>query len=215
MEEIIRIKPIEIVHLNLRYSHVRVQDPRAVIRMADSIERYGQIMPILVVTADAPRYTLIDGYLRVAAAKRCGKDTLVSHIWHGSEKDALCHVLIKDNERQWDIFGTGRTDTRASPAPWVVPAPNCPFIGQRPELGVAAAIDIGLTARQSSQVGAARQYIKLGSHTGIDTDGARQHRACRATGRKPDKTPAFHPAAFYLFQALSTIQPQGARKHDQ
>jgi len=104
MEEMIRIKPIEIVHLNLRYSHVRVQDPRAVIRMADSIERYGQIMPILVVTAEAPRYTLIDGYLRVAAAKRCGKDTLVSYIWHGSEKDALCHVLIKDNERQWDIF---------------------------------------------------------------------------------------------------------------
>jgi len=104
MEEMISIKPIEIVHLNLRYSHIRVQDPRAVIRMADSIERYGQIMPILVVTAEAPRYTLIDGYLRVAAAKRCGKDTLLSHIWHGSEKDALCHVLVKDNERKWDIF---------------------------------------------------------------------------------------------------------------
>jgi len=104
MEEMIRIKPIEIVHLNLRYSHVRVQDPRAVIRMADSMQRYGQIMPILVVTAEAPHYTLIDGYLRVAAAKRCGKDTLVSHIWHGSEKDALCHVLVKDNERKWDIF---------------------------------------------------------------------------------------------------------------
>ena len=104
MEEMIRIKPIEIVHLNLRYSHVRVQDPRAVIRMADSMERYGQIMPILVVSAEAPRYTLIDGYLRVAAAKRCGKDTLLSHIWHGSEKNALCHVLAKDGERQWDIF---------------------------------------------------------------------------------------------------------------
>jgi len=104
MEEMIRIKPIEIVHLNLRYSHVRVQDPRAVIRMADSMERYGQIMPILVVPAEAPRYTLIDGYLRVAAAKRCGTDTLLSHIWHGSEKDALCHVLVKDNERKWDIF---------------------------------------------------------------------------------------------------------------
>lgn len=104
MEEIIRIKPIEIVHLNLRYSNIRVQDPKTVIRMADSMERYGQIMPILVVTADAPHYTLIDGYLRVAAAKRCGKDTLLSHIWHGSEKDALCHVLVKDNERKWDIF---------------------------------------------------------------------------------------------------------------
>lgn len=104
MEEMIRIKPIEIVHLNLRYRHVRVQDPKAVIRMADSIERYGQIMPILVVTAEAPRYTLIDGYLRVAAAKRSGKDTLFSHIWHGSEKNALCHVLAKDGERKWDIF---------------------------------------------------------------------------------------------------------------
>ena len=104
MEEIIRIKPIETVHLNLHYSHVRVQDPRAVIRMADSMERYGQIMPIVVVTAEAPRYTLIDGYLRVAAAKRCGNDTLLSHIWHGSEKDAICHVLVKDDERKWDIF---------------------------------------------------------------------------------------------------------------
>jgi len=104
MEEIIRIKLIEIVHLNLRYSNIRVQDPKTVIRMADSMERYGQIMPILVVTADAPHYTLIDGYLRVVAAKRCGKDTLLSHIWHGSEKDALCHVLVKDNERKWDIF---------------------------------------------------------------------------------------------------------------
>jgi len=104
MEEMIRIKPIEIAHLNLRYSHIRVQDPRAVIRMADSIERYGQIMPILVVAAQAPRYTLIDGYLRVAAAKRSGKDTLLSHLWHGSEKEALCHVLAKDGERKWDIF---------------------------------------------------------------------------------------------------------------
>ena len=104
MEEMIRIKPIEIAHLNLRYSHVRVQDPRAVIRMADSIARYGQIMPILVVTAEAPRYTLIDGYLRVAAAKCSGKDTLLSHVWHGSEKNALCHVLAKDGERKWDLF---------------------------------------------------------------------------------------------------------------
>ena len=104
MEEMIRIKPIEIAHLNLRYSHVRVQDPRAVIRMADSIARYGQIMPVLVVTAEAPLYTLIDGYLRVAAAKRSGKDTLLSHVWNGSEKNALCHVLAKDGERKWDLF---------------------------------------------------------------------------------------------------------------
>ena len=104
MEDIIRIKHLEIVHLDLSYRHIRVQNARAVIRMADSMQRYGQIMPILVVAVSPPRHTLIDGYLRVAAAKRLGQDTLLSHIWHGDEKHALCHVLVNDDQRRWDIF---------------------------------------------------------------------------------------------------------------
>lgn len=104
MEDIIRIKHLEIVHLDLSYSHIRVQNARVVMRMADSMQRYGQIMPILVVAATAPRYTLIDGYLRVAAARRLGYDTLLSHIWHGDEKHALCHILVHDDQRRWDIF---------------------------------------------------------------------------------------------------------------
>ena len=104
MEDIIRIKHLEIVHLDLSYSHIRVQNARVVTRMADSMQRYGQIMPILVVAATAPRYTLIDGYLRVAAARRLGHDTLLSHIWHGDEKHALCHILVDDDQRRLDIF---------------------------------------------------------------------------------------------------------------
>jgi len=104
MEDIIRIKHLEIVHLDLSYRHIRVQNDQAVMRMADSMQRYGQIMPILVVAATAPRHTLIDGYLRVAAARRLGHDTLLSHIWHGDEKHALCHILVKDDQRRWDIF---------------------------------------------------------------------------------------------------------------
>lgn len=104
MEDIIRIKHLEIVHLDLSYRHIRVQNDQAVMRMADSMQRYGQIMPILVVAAMAPRHTLIDGYLRVAAARRLGHDTLLSHIWHGDEKHALCHILVKDDQRRWDIF---------------------------------------------------------------------------------------------------------------
>ena len=73
MEDIIRIKHLEIVHLDLSYRHIRVQNDQAVMRMADSMQRYGQIMPILVVAAMAPRHTLIDGYLRVAAARRLGQ----------------------------------------------------------------------------------------------------------------------------------------------
>lgn len=104
MEDIIRIKHLEIVHLNLSYRHIRVQNAQAVMRMADSMQRYGQIMPILVVAADPPRHTLIDGYLRAAAARRLGQDTLLSHIWHGDEKHALCHILVHDDQRRWDIF---------------------------------------------------------------------------------------------------------------
>ena len=104
MEDIIRIKHLEIVHLDLSYRHIRVQNDQAVMRMADSLQRYGQIMPILVVAATAPRHTLIDGYLRVTAARRLGHDTLLSHIWHGDEKHALCHILVKDDQRRWDIF---------------------------------------------------------------------------------------------------------------
>lgn len=104
MEDHIRIKHIEIVHLELSYNHIRVQNPKAINRMADALAKYGQVMPILVAPAQLPRYTLIDGYLRVAAARRLGKDTLLAHIFNGDEKRALCHVLIKSGERKWDIF---------------------------------------------------------------------------------------------------------------
>ena len=104
MEDHIRIKPIEIVHLKLSYSHIRIQNPKAVVRMADALTNYGQVMPILVAPLQLPRYTLIDGYLRVAAARCLGKDTLLAHIFNGDEKQALCHVLLKSGERKWDIF---------------------------------------------------------------------------------------------------------------
>jgi ParB/RepB/Spo0J family partition protein len=104
MEGNIRIAPVEIVHLDLSYSETRIRDPKAVIRMADALVRYGQIMPILVVGGQAPRYTLIDGYRRVAAAGRLGQDTLSAHIFDGDEKQALCHVLVRSEDRKWDII---------------------------------------------------------------------------------------------------------------
>jgi len=72
--------------------------------MADAMATYGQVMPILVVPAKLPRYSLIDGYRRVAAARRLGKDRLLAQIFNGDEKQALCHVLVKSGERKWDIF---------------------------------------------------------------------------------------------------------------
>ncbi len=104
METHILVKQIEIVHLRLSYSHIRIKAPKAVLRMEEALATYGQVMPILVVAAERPQYTLIDGYLRVAAARRLGKDTLLAHIFNGDEKQALCHVLIKSGQRKWDLF---------------------------------------------------------------------------------------------------------------
>ena len=104
MEDHIRIKHIEIAHLELSYNHIRIQNPKAVVRMADALANYGQVMPILVAPSEFFRFTLIDGYLRVAAARHLGKDTLLAHIFNGDEKQALCHVLMKSGERKWDIF---------------------------------------------------------------------------------------------------------------
>jgi ParB family chromosome partitioning protein len=104
MEGSIRIKQIEIVHLNLSYSDIRIHNPRATTRMSDALATHGQIMPILVVAQERQSYTLIDGYLRVAAARRLGKDTLLAHIFDGDEKQALCHVLVRSGERKWDII---------------------------------------------------------------------------------------------------------------
>lgn len=100
----LRIRRIEICHLELRYAHIRIQNPEAVLRLATSLQQYNQIIPVLVVPSNQSRYILIDGYLRVAAAKRCGKDTLLAQIWYGKAQQALIHVLAKTGERKWDVF---------------------------------------------------------------------------------------------------------------
>jgi ParB-like chromosome segregation protein Spo0J len=104
MSSQIAINNIEIVHLRLIYAHTRIQCRRQVVQMAESLNRYGQLLPIQVVCADHPQYTLIDGYLRVAAARLCGVDTLLAQIMPGSEKDALAQLLTRDGARQFDLF---------------------------------------------------------------------------------------------------------------
>ena len=48
--------------------------------------------------------SLIDGYLRVAALKQCGRDTVMAEIWFCNEAEALVQVLMKTQERQWDAL---------------------------------------------------------------------------------------------------------------
>jgi ParB family transcriptional regulator, chromosome partitioning protein len=67
---------LDLHRLDLRFAGARVAEPRAVERIARSIERGGQIVPCIAV-ADPPvevleggeRLVLIDGYRRIAALR--------------------------------------------------------------------------------------------------------------------------------------------------
>lgn len=101
---VIAFERLEIVHLDLRYTHTRVRAPRSVLRMADSMERFGQISPVLVVKGTDDRPILIDGYLRIQALHRLGRDMVGAQVWDGEESDALLYILARSQERHWEAY---------------------------------------------------------------------------------------------------------------
>lgn len=106
MNEPMTIVPreIEIAHLELKYEHTRIRNEKAVSRLSDSLSRYGQITPVIVVPGESPGHVLIDGYLRVFALRRCGVDTVSSHVFSCKEEEALIQVLARTQDRRWEIF---------------------------------------------------------------------------------------------------------------
>ena len=74
------VKEIEIAELHLRYAHTRIEWPQRVLALASSIERFGQILPVIVLRDGVNSFVLIDGYLRVKAMKRCLRDTVMAEI---------------------------------------------------------------------------------------------------------------------------------------
>ena len=74
------VKEIEIAHLDLRYAYSRIHRPERVLVLASFIERFGQILPVIVLREGVNSFILIDGYLRVNALRRCGRDTVMAEI---------------------------------------------------------------------------------------------------------------------------------------
>jgi ParB family chromosome partitioning protein len=68
-------RDIDLHCVELRYANTRLIDPREVGRLAHAIEQCGQVVPCTVV-GDGERLVLIDGYRRVAALQRLGRDTV-------------------------------------------------------------------------------------------------------------------------------------------
>ena len=93
------VKEIEIAHLQLRYAHTRIHRPERVSSLASSIERLGQIIPVIALREGMDSFVLIDGYLRVKAVRRCRRDTVAAEIWECKEEEALVEVLARAHTR--------------------------------------------------------------------------------------------------------------------
>lgn len=91
---------IELNTLDLRYSHTRVSNRRRQDRMTRSIERYGQLTPVLALLQKAP--VLVDGYLRVASLRILGRDTVIADFSETDECGALLRLLGTTGQRRWE-----------------------------------------------------------------------------------------------------------------
>ena len=104
MTALTHMESLEISQLDLRYGHTRIRRPEALLPLMRSLEKWGQLRPVSVVRSDAPCHVLVDGYLRVEALRRCGKDTVLAEVWVCGEMEALVAVLIREQERRWEAL---------------------------------------------------------------------------------------------------------------
>lgn len=90
---------IDLHRLDLAYADLRVVERRAVARLAAVLADEGQRQPVLVVPR-GDRFVLIDGYCRVAAVRKLGRDTVLAMTLSLSERDALLFAHRTGNGRR-------------------------------------------------------------------------------------------------------------------
>jgi ParB family transcriptional regulator, chromosome partitioning protein len=101
---------VELHRLELRFAPMRVSDERAVQRLVQSIDACGQLIECIAVgqlqplpegddKAAAAPLVLIDGYRRVAALRKLGRDTVRVECWSCTVNDALARVLARSRSR--------------------------------------------------------------------------------------------------------------------
>ena len=116
---------VELNRLELRFAATRVNDERAVQRLVQSIDACGQLIACIAVgeperTDVVAPLVLIDGYRRVAALRKLGRDTARVECWSCAVSDALAQVLARSRSRAFTAGDRGgaaaaRSDGRAAP----------------------------------------------------------------------------------------------------
>ena len=115
---------LEFHQLELRYERLKVVRPEQERRLLASLAEVGQQVPIVVVKqAVEHQFVVIDGYKRVRALRRLGRDTVAASCWPGAEAEALIATRLMQTaepatalEQSWllaelhERFGLSRED---------------------------------------------------------------------------------------------------------
>lgn len=81
---------VDLHQLELRHHDLRIHDGEQRRRLIGSVAEIGQQVPVIVIREDE-RLVLIDGYLRVEALRRLGRDTAAATAWPLTDVEALLH----------------------------------------------------------------------------------------------------------------------------
>ncbi len=75
-----------------RYAAFRIVSPRAVAAMVKSVEKYGQLTPVVCAwTGDGCE--LVDGFKRLRACRHIGKETLKARIMEAADRIVKAAVI--------------------------------------------------------------------------------------------------------------------------
>ena len=114
-ENLLQLKPEEIGE---HYGRYRLHVPEAERAMAKSLERYGQLSPVVVCRRDE-RYELIDGFKRLAASRRLAQiDVLSARLMEADERTVKAAIYglnraggrTRELEEAWIIHALVRED---------------------------------------------------------------------------------------------------------
>ena len=81
-----------------RYADLRIIQPQAEKAMQRSMQRYGQMTPVVIGCNSDQRYQMVDGFKRLRAGRKLGYKILQARVWSGGEramKAAIIHLNTK------------------------------------------------------------------------------------------------------------------------
>jgi ParB/RepB/Spo0J family partition protein len=91
---------LELHQLELPYAALRIRTPGASAHLLAALMEQGQRSPVFVVAKGEARYVLIDGYRRVEALQRLGRDTVEAAILPLAECEALISGYLQERRRR-------------------------------------------------------------------------------------------------------------------